>query len=259
MNSHNSGSTVPLIGTPVSSSLTSGTSAVTVVNNGPGLLKGHANAIMPPSNTVIQTSFVNSQNVVTSSQAASLGGGPTVTLVRPSMQTAGSGTTSNGNNNMASPLVVNVANQPGTTTPAMTIQSPLMDNGQSPASVSVSAGSQIIKAEAPKTIIQTAPQSLTSGVAQNTDNLTHSQQQQSALQPGMGIIKNPVLQSAPRTFTPVTGAGSPGGVRAVAPQVLAPRLPQTSPNQPNVQNIQLPPGLFTCLRNVQQNSYSTNK
>uniref|UniRef100_A0A8C8LY46 TAFH domain-containing protein n=1 Tax=Oncorhynchus tshawytscha TaxID=74940 RepID=A0A8C8LY46_ONCTS len=174
MNCHNSGSAVSLTGTPLSSSL------------------------MPPSlnTTIIQTSFVNSQNVVTSSHAASLGTGPAIShIVRPSMQTAGSGTAMNG--------------------PNAGLPFDCLNNGQSPTSVAVSAGSHIIMAEAPKTSIQTASCAVT----------------------------NPSFQSAPRASTPVTVAASPGGSRSIAQQVLAPRHPQTSPNQPNVQNIQLPPGM----------------
>lgn len=220
MNSHNSGSVAPLTGT----TMTSGTgttdssgAAATAVNNGPGLSKqGLAKATMPPSsNSVIQTPFMNSQNVVTSVQPASQAGGPTVTLVRPSMQTAGSGITFNGNNNTAGPpLAANAASQPATSAPVIGIQTTLVNNGQPSTAVSVCAGSNLIKAEAPKTIIQTAPQQ--------------------ALTPG--------AISAPRTSTPATVAASPGGVRALATQGLATRLPQTSPGQPNIQNIQLPPG-----------------
>nr|XP_023850280.1 transcription initiation factor TFIID subunit 4 isoform X1 [Salvelinus alpinus] len=201
MNCHNSGSAVSRTGTPLSNSCTSSGNAsvaVTVVNNGPGLSKGHASAVMPPSlnTTIIQTSFVNSQNVVTSSHAASLGTGPAIShIVRPSMQTAGSGTAMNG--------------------PNAGLPFDCLNNGQSPTSVAVSAGSHIIMAEAPKTIIQNAPCAVT----------------------------NPSFQSAPRASTPVTVAASPGGSRSIAQQVLAPRHPQTSPNQPNVQNIQLPPGM----------------
>uniref|UniRef100_A0A8C7WIZ2 TAF4A RNA polymerase II, TATA box binding protein (TBP)-associated factor n=1 Tax=Oncorhynchus mykiss TaxID=8022 RepID=A0A8C7WIZ2_ONCMY len=200
MNCHNSGSAVSLTGAPLSSSCTSSGNAsvaVTVVNNGPGLSKGHASAVMPPSlnTTITQTSFVNSQNVVTSSHAASLGTGPAIShIVRPSMQTAGSGT----------------ANGPNVGLPF-----DCLNNGQSPTSVAVSAGSHMIMAEAPKTSIQTASCAVT----------------------------NPSFQSAPRASTPVTVAASPGGSRSIAQQVLAPRHPQTSPNQPNVQNIQLPPGM----------------
>uniref|UniRef100_A0A8C7FQY4 TATA-box binding protein associated factor 4 n=1 Tax=Oncorhynchus kisutch TaxID=8019 RepID=A0A8C7FQY4_ONCKI len=201
MNCHNSGSAVSLTGTPLSSSCTSSGNAsvaVTVVNNGPGLSKGHASAVMPPSlnTTIIQTSFVNSQNVVTLSHAASLGTGPAIShIVRPSMQTAGSGTALNG--------------------PNAGLPFDCLNNGQSPTSVAVNAGSHIIMAEAPKTSIQTASCAVT----------------------------NPSFQSAPRASTPVTVAASPGGSRSIAQQVLAPRHPQTSPNQPNVQNIQLPPGM----------------
>nr|XP_029539527.1 transcription initiation factor TFIID subunit 4-like isoform X2 [Oncorhynchus nerka] len=199
MNCHNSGSAVSLTGTPLSSSCTSSGNAsvaVTVVNNGPGLSKGHASAVMPPSlnTTIIQTSFVNSPNVVTSSHAASLGTGPAIShIVRPSMQTAGSGTAMN---NAGLPF-------------------DCLNNGQSPSSVAVSAGSHIIMAEAPKTSIQTVSCAVT----------------------------NPSFQSAPRASTPVTVGVSPGGSRSIAQQVLAPRHPQTSTNQPNVQNIQLPPGM----------------
>uniref|UniRef100_H3CNQ7 TATA-box binding protein associated factor 4 n=1 Tax=Tetraodon nigroviridis TaxID=99883 RepID=H3CNQ7_TETNG len=40
-----------------------------------------------------------------------------------------------------------------------------------------------------------------------------------------------------------TVAAVQGGVRALTPQVLAPRLPLTSPGQPSVHNIQIPPGM----------------
>uniref|UniRef100_A0A673A9T5 Transcription initiation factor TFIID subunit 4-like n=1 Tax=Sphaeramia orbicularis TaxID=375764 RepID=A0A673A9T5_9TELE len=158
-------------------------------------------ARMPPSsNSVIQTSLMNSQSVAVSQTA-----GPTVTLVRPPMQPAGSGTTLNGNNN---PSPAASATTTGQT--CVGIQTPLVNNSQP---VSVSAGSHIIKQEPPTTIIQSAPQQ--------------------AVAPG--------AVSAPRT--PATVAAVPGGIRALTPQMLAPRLPQTSPGQPSVHNIQLPPGM----------------
>ena len=201
MNSHSSGSAAaPLVGTTV----TSGTAtSVTAVSSGTVLSKGLASAIMPPSvsNSVIQTPLMSSQSVVASAAAVSQAAGPTVTLVRPPMQTAGSGATLNGNNN-ASPAVVSNTTGIGT-------QSPLVNSSQPSNSVSVSAGSHIIKAEPPTTIIQSAPQQ--------------------AVTPG--------AISAPRT-----PAAGPGGIRPPMPQMLAPRLPQTSPGQPSVHNIQLPPG-----------------
>lgn len=64
-------------------------------------------------------------------------------------------------------------------------------------------------------------------------------------EPPQAIQTSPSLQlavipGAPRN--PGTVAAVQGGVRALAPQVLAPRLPLTSPGQPSVHNIQIPPG-----------------
>ncbi|CAK6958403.1 transcription initiation factor TFIID subunit 4-like [Scomber scombrus] len=202
MNSHSSGSAAaPLVGTTV----TSGTAAsVTAVSGGPALSKGLTTAIMPPSvsNSVIQTPLMSSQSVVASVPTVSQAPGPTVALVRPPMQTAGSGATLNGNNN-ASPVVVRNTTGIGT-------QSPLVNSSQPSNSVTVSAGSHIIKAEPPTTIIQSAPQQ----------------------------VVTPGAVNAPRT-----PAAGPGGIRPMVPQMLAPRLSQTSPGQHSVHNIQLPPGM----------------
>ncbi|XP_071350313.1 transcription initiation factor TFIID subunit 4 [Trachinotus anak] len=207
MNSHSSGSAAPLGGATVTSSTgNSGVPAVSAaaVSSGPVLSKGLASATMPPSsNSVIQTPLMNSQSVVASAQPVGQPTGPTVTLVRPPMQTAGSGATLNGNNNTSPAVAANTTGQSGIGT-----QTPLVNNGQPSHSVSVNARSHIIKAEPPTTIIQSAPQ--------------------------------PAV-SAPRT--PATVAGGPGGIRALTPQMLAPRLPQTSPGQPSMHNIQLPPGM----------------
>ncbi|XP_059186031.1 transcription initiation factor TFIID subunit 4-like [Centropristis striata] len=212
MNSHNSGSAAPLGGATVTSgSGNSGSTAmsVTAVDSGPVISKGLASAIMhPSSNSVIQTPLMNSQSVVAAAQSVSQAAGPTVTLVRPPMQTAGSGATLNGNNNASHAVVVNTTGHTG-----IGIQTPLVNNSQPSNSVTVSAGSHIIKAEPPTTIIQSAPQP--------------------AVTPG--------AVSAPRI--PTTVAAGPGGIRALTPQMLAPRLPQTSPGQPSIHNIQLPPGM----------------
>nr|XP_046240566.1 transcription initiation factor TFIID subunit 4 [Scatophagus argus] len=209
MNSHNSGSAATVGGTTVTSGIgnSGGTAiSVTAVNSGPVTSKGLASAIMSPSsNSVIQTPLTNSQSVVASVQPTSPATGPTVTLARPPMQPALSSATLNGNNNVSPAVVVNTTGQTG-----ITIQNPHVNNTQAPSSVSVSAGSHIIKAEPPTSIIQLAPQPA-------------------------------VISSAPRI--PVTVAGSPGGIRALTPQMLAPRLPQTSPGQPSIHNIQLPPGM----------------
>ncbi|XP_022601274.1 transcription initiation factor TFIID subunit 4-like [Seriola dumerili] len=212
MNSHNSGSAALLGGTTVTSGTgNSSVPAVSVaaVNSGPVLSKGLASAIMPPSsNSVIQTHLMNSQSVVASAQPVSQPTGHTVTLVRPPMQTAGLGATLNGNNNTSPAVVANTTGQSG-----ISIQTPLVNNGQPSNSVSVSARSHIIKAEPPTTIIQSASQPTVT----------------------------PGAVSAPRT--PATVAAGPGGIRALTPQMLAPRVPQTSPGQPSIHNIQLPPGM----------------
>ncbi|XP_068576394.1 transcription initiation factor TFIID subunit 4 [Cebidichthys violaceus] len=196
MNSHNSGSADSLAGATV----TSGT-VISVNNSGPVVSKGLASAAThPSSNSVIQTHLVNSPSVVSAT------GGPTVTLVRPPVNTAGSGATVNGNNNNAS---LNTAGHTAGHT-GLGIHTPPSNP------VSVSAGPNIIKAEPPTTIIQSAPL-------------------QAAVSPGaVGAAR----------ISPTVASG-PGGIRAPTPQMLAPRLPQTSPGQPSIglHNIQLPPGM----------------
>ncbi|XP_042590209.1 transcription initiation factor TFIID subunit 4-like isoform X2 [Cyprinus carpio] len=202
-------------GTPVSSGPSSSSdeasTSVPVVNNGPAVAKGVT--VAPSPNTVIQSSYGNPP-------AAASSAGPSVTVVRPSMQTAGTGLTVNGsnNNNTVPATVANVAT-PGitiTTNVSTTTTTPLLMN-QTLASVSAS------KSEATKTIIQPA----------GTMTL------------GSGVAKGAVLQGVARTVAPVTVAaavGSSTAIRAIAPQVLAPRLPQSTPGQ-NIHNIQLPPGM----------------
>ncbi|XP_026077155.1 transcription initiation factor TFIID subunit 4-like isoform X1 [Carassius auratus] len=204
----------PVSSGPSSSSPNDASASVSVVNNGPGVAKGLGNvAVAPNPNTVIQSSYGNPP-------AAASSAGPSVTVVRTSMQTAGTGLTINGsNNNSVSATVANVAT-PGITTTATTTSTttttPVLMN-QTPASVPAS------KSEATKTIIQPA----------GTMTL------------GPAVAKGAVLQGVSRTAAPATvaaAAGSSPVIRAIAPQVLAPRLPQSTPGQ-NIQNIQLPPGM----------------
>lgn len=232
INSHSSGSVPATPGTTASSinSVGSTVPAVTVVNNGPGsVVKGQTIVLPSSSSTVIQTSLMNTQNVVTStvisSQTSCLTTGPTVTLVRPPMQTPGPVTTQNGSNN--SVLTTNLA----------------LSNASTP----VSSGPQINKSESPKTIIQTTTQTGSPTVVASPGNLTLGQPMQSTLQPGTtgaasAVGKSPVLQNVTRTSVPSTITASSGGIRAIAPPVLAPRLPNAQQSQPNIQNIQLPPG-----------------
>lgn len=57
------------------------------------------------------------------------------------------------------------------------------------------------------------------------------------------IVRSPTVMQNVRTSVPSTLAATPsGGIRAIAPQVLAPRVTQPQQSAPNIQNIQLPPG-----------------
>ncbi|KAM4738421.1 transcription initiation factor TFIID subunit 4-like [Anableps anableps] len=87
-------------------------------------------------------------------------------------------------------------------------------------SVSVSS-----KTEPAKTVTQTGAQVLPSGVLTAT-------------------IRSPtVLQNLRTSSSSTISATPPGGIRTIAPQVLAPRLTQPHQNATSIQNIQLPPGM----------------
>ena len=183
---------------PDSSGSSSQPGAVTLVNNGPvSVSKGSAAVLSAPASTIIRTS--STSGAVISSQP-SVKTVPTVTLVRPPMQT-----------------------------PAVTSHS-----GGSPTTVLTSAavsvtstGSLVNKLDSTKTIIQTGGQVVASTVATGTT----------------ATMRSPTVLQNLRTSVPsAIAATPPGGIRAIAPQVLAPRLTQPQPNAPNIQNIQLPPG-----------------
>ncbi|XP_037534566.1 transcription initiation factor TFIID subunit 4 [Nematolebias whitei] len=149
--------------------------------------------------SVIQTPLVNSESAAAGQPGSQAASGPTVTLVRQPMQTAGSGATLNG-----SPAAA--TNQ--------TAQAPPVHTGQPGCSASVIAGSHIVTAEPPTTIIQSAPQPT-------------------------GTI------SAPR---PPVMAATGGAI----PQMLTPRLPQPNPGQPSVHNFQLHSGMVLMHSNSGQ-------
>ncbi|XP_074469046.1 transcription initiation factor TFIID subunit 4 isoform X2 [Sebastes fasciatus] len=187
--------------------VTSGSTVMSVSSGGPVMSKGLPGAVMPPlSNSVIQTPLMNSQSVVVAPAAPPAAPGATVALVRPPPVQHTAGSGATLNGNNN---VVNTA----TGHAGFGVQT--TTTFSQPSNYSVS-GSHIIKAEPPTTttttIIQSAPQP--------------------AVTPG--------ALSAPR----MVSAG-PGGIRALTPQMLAPRLPQTSPGQPSIglHNIQLPPGM----------------
>lgn len=89
-------------------------------------------------------------------------------------------------------------------------------------SVSVTTGSPVNKTDSTKTL--TGTQVVASTVATAT-------------------MRSPTILQNLRTSVPTTiSAASPGGMRTIAPQVLAARLTQPQQNATNIQNIQLPPG-----------------
>ncbi|XP_039575303.1 transcription initiation factor TFIID subunit 4 [Passer montanus] len=281
MNSHHTGSAA-FSGTPVTANPSPAPAVAPLVNNGPGSVgKGNAvNAVLPSaSNTVIQTSFLNtavssasssSPTVISSQPAASVGtGAPTVTLVRPPIHTAGptvaaaAAATQNGSNTVIN-STISVGSFPAVATATVgsgvSLQTSLV-NSQSGSSVPAAPATQVIKSESPKTIVQAVSQQQTLATAGQPSttggNMIIGQTMQAGLSnvapnpggippaaPGTptGMAKgtaNTVAQSLPRTPTPTTS-----GIRAtLTPTVLAPRLPQPPQNPTNIQNFQLPPGM----------------
>ncbi|XP_067856452.1 transcription initiation factor TFIID subunit 4-like [Heptranchias perlo] len=280
INSHNAGNATTFTCSAAATTLP----AVTVVNNGPGsVVKGTINTGLPSASlpasssayTVIQTSFVSTQNVpstVVSSQAA----GPTVTLVRPPSHSATSlsvASTPNGSSSILN-STVSVTNLPAPSGTGAPHQTSLLTLNSQPSSlssnVSLSAAGQVIKSDLqPKTIIQTPQQTLSAGILtttgsavtsvnnqSNTSTMVIGQPIQSGLQNvasnpggistqavgtpagmGKGTI-NTVAQTLARTVAVNTGPRT-----TITPQVIAPRLPQPPQHQPNIQNIQIPPGM----------------
>uniref|UniRef100_A0A3Q1EVR4 TATA-box binding protein associated factor 4 n=1 Tax=Acanthochromis polyacanthus TaxID=80966 RepID=A0A3Q1EVR4_9TELE len=163
--------------------------AVTLVNNGPvSVSKGGAAVLSATPSTIIRTTL-SAQNAVTSSVISSqpsVKTVPTVTLVRPPMQSPTNTSHSAGN-----PSTV-------LTTPAVSVTS--------------TAGAHVV----------------VSAVATGTT----------------ATMRSPTVLQNLRTSVPSTIAASPpAGIRAIAPQVLAPRLTQPQQNATNIQNIQLPAGM----------------
>ncbi|XP_068996730.1 transcription initiation factor TFIID subunit 4-like [Embiotoca jacksoni] len=183
--------------------------AVTLVNNGPvPVSKGGGAAVLSATPSTIFRTTSSAQNAATSSVISSQPSAkpvPTVTLVRPPMQTP-----ANASQSAANPTA-------GLTPPAV-----------SGAAAAATAGSLVHKLDSAKSVMQTGVHVVASAVATGTTATTRS----------------PTVLQNLRTSVPSTIAATPpGGVRAIAPQVLAPRLAQPQQNAPNIQNIQLPPGM----------------
>lgn len=165
---------------------------VTLVNNGPVSVSKESTAVLSGTPSTIIRTTLSAQNAVTSSvisSQSSVKPVPTVTLVRPPMQTNTSQSAGN---------------------PATVLTSPAV-------SVTSTAGSGSLVS---KTVLHTLASTVTTAT-----------------------VRSPTVVQNVRTPIPSTIAATPpGGVRAIAPQMLAPRLTQPQQNTPNIQNIQLPPG-----------------
>ena len=179
--------------------------AVTLVNGPVSVTKEGAAALSAAPSTIIRTTL-SAQNAATSSVIASQPSGktvPTVTLVRPPMQTS-----TNTSQSAVNPITVLTSSPP--------------------VSVTSTTGSLVSKTDSAKTVMITGAHVVTSTVATGT------------------TVRSPTVLQNIRTSVPSTIAATPaGGIRAIATQVLAPRLTQPQQNATNVQNIQLPPGKLT--------------
>ncbi|KAM9855501.1 transcription initiation factor TFIID subunit 4-like [Aulostomus maculatus] len=193
-------------GASVDSSGNNSQPTVTVVNNGPvSVSKGNTAVLPATSSTIIRTSSSLSiaQNVVTSlviSSQSPMKSVPTVTLVRPPMQSPTNNPPSNSTTVLTSPAI----------------------------SITSTTGGFVNKVDPSKTVVQTVAHVAASTVTSGTTT----------------TMRSPAVLQNIRTSLPSTIAVTPpSGVRAIAPQVLAPRLTQPQQNAPNIQNIQLPPGM----------------
>ncbi|XP_076023091.1 transcription initiation factor TFIID subunit 4-like [Genypterus blacodes] len=160
--------------------------AATAANNGP-VSKGNVVVVSAAPSAIIRTPTSAHNTVTVISSQPGTNSVPTVTLVRPPMQTP-TNTSQNANN----PLTV-------LTSPAVSV-----------------AGAAV---NSSKTLLQSAQVAAT--------------------------LKSPtVLQTLRASVPSAVAAPGPGvGIRPIAPPVLAPRLPQPQQRAPNIQNIQLPPGM----------------
>uniref|UniRef100_A0A8B9Z9W1 TATA-box binding protein associated factor 4 n=1 Tax=Anas platyrhynchos TaxID=8839 RepID=A0A8B9Z9W1_ANAPL len=252
-----------------------------VVMNSHHAGRNTVNAVLPSaSNTVIQTSFLNtavssasssSPTVISSQPPPSVGSGaPTVTLVRPPIHTAGptvaaaGAATQNGSNTVIN-STISVGSFPAVATATVgsgvSLQTSSLVNSQPGTTVPAAPATQVIKAESPKTIVQAVSQQQTLATAGQPSTTGGNMIIGQTMQAGLSnVAPNPggIPPAAPGTPTgmakgtantvaqtlPRTPTATTSGIRAtLTPTVLAPRLPQPPQNPTNIQNFQLPPGM----------------
>ncbi|KAK1897831.1 Transcription initiation factor TFIID subunit 4 [Dissostichus eleginoides] len=94
----------------------------------------------------------------------------------------------------------------------------------------------------PSHTVLTSPTSTTGSLINKFDSTKTIMQAVATGTPA--TMRSPTVLQNVRTSVPSTIAATPPvGIRAIAPQVLAPRLTQPQQNTQNIQNIQLPPGM----------------
>ncbi|KAK2851638.1 hypothetical protein Q5P01_007914 [Channa striata] len=178
-------------------------SAVTLVNNGPVPVSKESAVVLIRTSSTSAPNAGTSPVILSQSPAKSV---PTVTLVRPPPMQTPTGASQSGCTDQSA---ANAVTQPS-------------------AAVTSTTGSLVNKVESTKAGMQTGAHVVASTVVTGT----------------AAAMRNPAVLQHTRTPVQSTVAvTSPGGIRAIAPQVLAPRLTQPQQNAPNIQNIQLPAGM----------------
>lgn len=198
---------------------------------------GHPNqgrvetVVTAPGTSVFQTlngDYVNCQTKVSGVALAGtpLSGGPNVNITSNPVVSNGLGMADGNTNVNVIPSSPNIVIRTATNS-QNTVLSPSLGSGATSVTI--------------RPPVQMGTSGAISNVTTTTQIVTASQ----------GTLQNPLLQTVTRTVSPTAVAAAvpsnmnQSGVRAIAPQVFAPRLPQPGPNPPaNVQNIQLPPGNF---------------
>lgn len=171
--------------------------------------------------------------------------------------TTATATDSSGNNNNSQPVVtlvnngpvtVNISNSVGmSTAPSTIIRTSPSSSSSCSTTTSSSTTSPVGKSVPTVTLVRPPMQIPSTAVPSPAVSVTPINKTVASTGTTAAVRTPTVLQnlrtSVPSTVSAATAAPT-AGIRAIAPQVLAPRLAQPQQNAPNIQNIQLPPG--TC-------------
>lgn len=214
----------PGIGKPGSTGVQTSNGSIVMVNSRvPGVVSGDGsgNSNSQPAVTAVNNGPVN--NLVVVSTAPS-------TIIRTSTSTQNA--------------VTVISSQPGANTmPTVTLVRPLM---QTTTNTSQSASNLVTVSTSPAVSVAS-----TAGASGHVLSSSKSimQTAQVAATGAAVTLRSPTVLQNLRTSVPSTAtAPCPGGIRPIAPQVLAPRLAQPQQSTPNIQNIQLPPGNMPCWK-----------